>query len=209
MSYSGLLKIGSITKHPCQEICKSFPRWETLEDHIYGRFASSHSRGKSLNFSLYLRIFIKILIGSFDEVGQWVSGFHKKFGPKCHLRLLINSSADKPRDASSAGFNRVGMRLQCDGELTSRILATRFATNVWNLLSTLEIYPSTQVLSVQNSDASIGISISLRIMLSSLVATTAADNLRRGIFVFFNGANLDLLLTNEQWTSFSWFVNRK
>ena len=64
------------------------------------------------------------------------------------------------------------------------------------------------VLSVQKIDLLIGVSISFRTMLSNRVATTAADNSRRGIVSCFSGDNLHLLLTKEHWMSPSALATR-
>src|SRR5664279_1783028 len=70
-------------------------------------------------------------------IGHSVSEFHRKLGPSSHRRLLINSSALRPLEASSAGLDFVSTYRHCDGVDPSCITATRFATNVSNRLSRL------------------------------------------------------------------------
>ena len=51
-------------------------------------------------------------------------------GACSHRLLLINLSAQRPMDVSSAGLQLESMYCHCQGELTSRMAATRFETNV-------------------------------------------------------------------------------
>ena len=78
------------------------------------------------------------------------SGFHRSAGPFHHLVLSINSCAWRPLDASSSGLSSVSICSHWSGDVRSRICWTRLATNVWKRRASLDIYPRTTLLSIQN-----------------------------------------------------------
>lgn len=71
------------------------------------------------------------------------------------------------------------------------------------------MYRNTVVESVQNHEVWTGKSNSYLIVLSSLTASTAADNSSLGIAVVLTGASLDLPIKNETLTSLSRFSDHK
>ena len=126
-----------------------------------------------------------------------------------HRLLFSRASAESPRDASSAGFCEESMCLHCEAAAISCIVATRLATKVWKRFLSFRRYPKTQVLSVQNTDSSTFMSVSVLMILSSLAATTAALNSNRGIVRRLSGDSRDFPMTNEQWMRLCAFVMRR
>ena len=57
-------------------------------------------------------------------IGQEDSGRHRKSRPLSHRLLFNRTSAESPRDASSAGFSEKSTCLHCEAAATSCIVAT-------------------------------------------------------------------------------------
>ena len=66
-----------------------------------------------------------------------------------------------------------------------------------------------QVLSVQSTDSTTCMLVSLLMILSSLAATTAALNCNLGIVRCLSGDSRDFSMTNEQWMRPLAFVMRR
>lgn len=120
--------------------------------------------------------------------GQEHCGCHRKSAPRSHQLLFNRASGESPCDALSTGFCKESACFYCEAAATSCIAATWFATKVSRRLLSFQRYPKTQVLlSVQNTDLSTFMSVSVLMILSNLAATTAALNSNWGIVRSLSG----------------------
>lgn len=128
-------------------------------------------------------------------------GLVRKSGPCNHVWLWIKFFTVSPLDAKSAGLSEVFTYRHWSGLEHLRIVSTRLATNVRNLVVLLRMYFSTVVLSDQNTDDWSGSCSSDWMNLSMRAAIVAAVSSIRGTVMGLSGATLAFPNTNAQWTS--------
>ena len=108
--------------------------------------------------------------------GAWV--LLRNSGPLGHLEELMSSSADIPRDNSSARFSDEEMCFHWWASVKVWIVVNLLATNTLNLFSVFRIIDRTIKLSVQKYELLIGSCNSFRSNMSDRTAITA-------VFLFF------------------------
>jgi len=182
-------------------ICKVWHLW--IISYVY--HVSSVCHGNGLNFRVVL---LELLWSSPLLVSHRVSFSQRNAGPVIH-RDSKNSLAFFPCEASSARFCFDSICFHWSMAVFSWISCTLLATNTWNHLLSLLMYPRTTLLLVQKYSQSMWYSSSQSSCWLIFTEHVSAVSSSLGIVFGFNGVTLDFPMTKRQWIAWCLSTSRK